>query len=147
MSNYGSLNGNQGFYGSQLMGSLSSNGSMTANPSYGSLGNMSRTRVNNRAVLRPVPTGRVLTNSMLESPNGSMVNNGNNYGPPPQVHMNQNIPQDLIQRAGMNCDAIVREAYQRGYQDAMTAMQYGMGKKKRYSKKKKTTRKLSTTRK
>ena len=142
MNSYGSLpsgNLNQSFYGSQPNVSLSANRSMTYNPSLGSLGsiNTSRTRVNNRGVRQPVPVGRVLTNSM--------VNNGNNYEVPPQ--MNQNIPQDLAQRTNINCYDIVREAYQRGYQDALTAMQHGMGKKKRSTKKKTTTRKRSTSRK
>lgn len=145
MSGYGSF-GNRSFYGSQSNGSLPQNGSMTVNPSYGSLGNMnaSRTRVNNRGVGQPVPqVGRVLTNSLLGSPNGSMVNNG--VPVPPQI--NQYIPQDLIQRVNVNCYDIVLEAYQRGFQDAQNVLQQqGMGKKKR-STKKRTTRKRSTSRK
>ena len=149
MNSYGSLpsgNLNQSFYGSQSNINLPPNGNMTYNPSLGSLGNMnaSRTRVNNRGVGQPVPpVGRVLTNSLLGSPNGSMVNNGVAH---PQV-MNQYIPQDLAQRTNINCYDIVREAYQRGYQDAQMAFQQGMGKKRRSTKKKTTTRKRSTSRK
>jgi hypothetical protein len=142
MSSYGSF-GNRAFYGNASNGSLQPNGSTTYNPSLGSLGsNVSRTRVNNRDVRQEVPMGPVIPPELLGSPNHSMVNNG--IVPPPPA-MNQNIPQDLIQRAGMNCDAIVREAYQRGYQDAQIALQGG--KKKRSIKKKKTTRKRSTSRK
>lgn len=132
MSSYGSF-GNQAFYGNQSSMNGSINGSMTYNPSMGSFGsNASRTQVYRGRQNQPV--GQVLSDSMLESPNASVM--GNN-----EIH----IPADLVGLMNQQCNEMVRQAYLRGYQDGQMAMQGG--KKRRSTKKKKTTRKRSSSRK